>query len=303
MPDFDGICSGDILVFESSSTDLLPGFLPYAVQSDGFFNHALGTSAGSLSPRTKWSDLARYEFALPPLDEQARIVEVLQQAEELAERLHDAKLLATRARESLIATRLDAAHDVPLGALLRSCEYGLSLASDPTGDIPILRMNNLNGEDLVFGDLRWVRAAPSLEPYFVRPGDILVNRTNSAELVGKVALVESLPQPMVYASYLLRLRVDSDRGLPEYVTGFLQSAEGRRRLTAFVTKGVSQANINASNLKRVLVPIPSLEVQRQCVVAWRACRELQTSLASHHALTRRIGQLLREEMMGGRVVQ
>lgn len=77
VPDFEGVCSGDILVFEPADKRMLVEFLPYLVQSDGFFAHALGTSAGSLSPRTKWSELAKYEFALPPLDEQQRIVEVL----------------------------------------------------------------------------------------------------------------------------------------------------------------------------------------------------------------------------------
>ena len=77
VTDFGGICSGDILVFESATTDLSQEFLPYVVQSDGFFDHALGTSAGSLSPRTKWQELAKYEFALPPIDEQERIVQAL----------------------------------------------------------------------------------------------------------------------------------------------------------------------------------------------------------------------------------
>jgi type I restriction enzyme S subunit len=80
VPEFDGICSGDILVFEPSSETLLPDFLPYIVQSDGFFDHALGTSAGSLSPRTKWQELAKYEFVLPPVEEQAAIASLLSQA-------------------------------------------------------------------------------------------------------------------------------------------------------------------------------------------------------------------------------
>jgi len=80
VPEFDGVCSGDILVFEASGPRMLQEFLPYLVQSDGFFEHALGTSAGSLSPRTKWQELAKYEFALPPVDDQKRIVEVLEAA-------------------------------------------------------------------------------------------------------------------------------------------------------------------------------------------------------------------------------
>ena len=77
VADFDGVCSGDILVFEPANEELLPGFLPYVVQSDGFFDHALGTSAGSLSPRTKWQELAKYEFALPPAPIQERLIELL----------------------------------------------------------------------------------------------------------------------------------------------------------------------------------------------------------------------------------
>ena len=77
LPDFDGICSGDILVFQPKNAELIPEFLPYLVQSDGFFDHALGTSAGSLSPRTKWQELAKYEFALPPIAEQRRMAELI----------------------------------------------------------------------------------------------------------------------------------------------------------------------------------------------------------------------------------
>ncbi|MDQ3686800.1 MAG: restriction endonuclease subunit S [Acidobacteriota bacterium] len=86
VAEFDGICSGDILVFEPKGDELLPELLPFIVQSDGFFEHALGTSAGSLLPRTKWSDLARYEFALPPKDEQRRIADILWAAESVIER-------------------------------------------------------------------------------------------------------------------------------------------------------------------------------------------------------------------------
>lgn len=77
VPDFDGICSGDILVFQPKNEELLSEFLPFLVQSDGFFDHALGTSAGSLSPRTKWQELAKYEFVLPPIAEQRRIVSLM----------------------------------------------------------------------------------------------------------------------------------------------------------------------------------------------------------------------------------
>ena len=72
IADFSGVCSGDIYVFEPKSSQLLSELLPYICQTARFFEHAIGTSAGSLSPRTNWNSLASYEFALPPLEEQRR---------------------------------------------------------------------------------------------------------------------------------------------------------------------------------------------------------------------------------------
>jgi type I restriction enzyme, S subunit len=104
VPKFDGICSSDILVFESSSDLLLPDFLPYIVQSDGFFEHALGTSAGSLSPRTKWQELAKYEFVLPPVEEQRKFATLLETADELTLRLRVTPFDAVRKAHLLNVT-------------------------------------------------------------------------------------------------------------------------------------------------------------------------------------------------------
>lgn len=84
--EFDGICSGDIMVFEAIQENLISELLPFIVQSNGFFNCAVDTSAGSLSPRTKFADLANYEFLLPPKEEQARLAELLWAADEVVER-------------------------------------------------------------------------------------------------------------------------------------------------------------------------------------------------------------------------
>lgn len=84
--EFDGICSGDILVFEAIEENLLPELLPFLIQSDGFFEKALATSAGSLSPRTKFKELTDYEFLLPPKSEQKRLAELLWAADEMIEK-------------------------------------------------------------------------------------------------------------------------------------------------------------------------------------------------------------------------
>ncbi len=82
VADFSGVCSGDIYVLETKDPKvLLPELLPFICQTDAFFDHAVGTSAGSLSPRTNWTSLADFEFSLPPVAEQADLVEVLRAIE------------------------------------------------------------------------------------------------------------------------------------------------------------------------------------------------------------------------------
>jgi type I restriction enzyme S subunit len=81
--EFNGICSGDIMVFKANEQLLLPKLLPFIVQSNGFYHCAIDTSAGSLSPRTKFNDLADYEFLLPPKSEQPRLAELLWAAGEV----------------------------------------------------------------------------------------------------------------------------------------------------------------------------------------------------------------------------
>jgi type I restriction enzyme S subunit len=77
VADFDAVVSGDIYVLAPKGDRLLPELLPFVCLSERFFQHAVGTSAGSLSPRTNWSSLASFEFDLPPLDQQRRIAEIL----------------------------------------------------------------------------------------------------------------------------------------------------------------------------------------------------------------------------------
>ena len=97
LAEFDGVCSGDILVFEANSENVVPELLPFIVQSDKFFDYAIKTSAGSLSPRTKFKDLAMLKFKLPPLDEhieeQKRLADLIWSVDEAVEKWEKLSLL------------------------------------------------------------------------------------------------------------------------------------------------------------------------------------------------------------------
>lgn len=101
VADFTGVCSGDIYVFETQDTSvLLPGLLPFICQTDAFFDHAVGTSAGSLSPRTNWTSLADFEFPLPPINMQTSLVQALAEIEENLESMELVSATAENLRES-----------------------------------------------------------------------------------------------------------------------------------------------------------------------------------------------------------
>ena len=124
-------------------------------------------------------------------------------------------------------------------------------------------MNNLQDGKI---DLTEVRSADltneDLHKLSLIPGDILFNRTNSLDLVGKVAVVRNLPQPISFASYLVRLRVQQSRANPFWLSSLLGFPSCQARIRKFATPGVSQANINPTSLKSLLIPLPSLPEQR-----------------------------------------
>ena len=87
VADFTGVCSGDIYVLEPSSDVLMPELLPFICQTDAFFDHAIGTSAGSLSPRTNWKGLSSFDLLLPPIEKQHRILRYFQAAQSVSDYL------------------------------------------------------------------------------------------------------------------------------------------------------------------------------------------------------------------------
>jgi type I restriction enzyme, S subunit len=89
VADFSGVCSGDIYVLEPRGTQMLPELLPFICQTDAFYDHAVGTSEGSLSPRTNWSSLARFTFDLPSIEEQRRIISVTNAIQQSSGRLFE----------------------------------------------------------------------------------------------------------------------------------------------------------------------------------------------------------------------
>ncbi len=140
--------------------------------------------------------------------------------------------------------------------------YGSSAKTNEDGTgIPVLRMGNIQEGELDLGKLKFLPQNHGEFPeLFLEDGDILFNRTNSPELVGKTAVFRSQITPCSYASYLIKVRL-SNHCSPELVSAYINSVFGRHWVKTVVTQQVGQANVNGSKLAALAVPLPPTDEQ------------------------------------------
>lgn len=152
---------------------------------------------------------------------------------------------------------------VLLSEVAKNFSYGSASKSASSGQVPVLRMGNIQGGRLVWTDLVYTSDSSEIEKYKLTKGDVLFNRTNSPELVGKTAVFQG-EREAIYAGYLIRVRCTSDL-LPEYLNYCLGSKAGRDYCWSVKSDGVSQSNINAKKLAAFPFSLPTLDEQREIV--------------------------------------
>lgn len=149
-----------------------------------------------------------------------------------------------------------------VGEVCTNIQYGSSQKSSPTGKIAVLRMGNLQNGRIVLDKLVYTSDSKEIEKYPLEYNDLLFNRTNSKELVGKVAIYKS-EIPAIYAGYLVRLHpilINSD-----YLNYVMQSQYYWIYCQNVRSDAIGQSNINAEKLKRFIFPLPPLQEQRRIV--------------------------------------
>jgi len=182
---------------------------------------------------------------------------------------------------------------------IATTQYGLTAASGSDGETAIVGMKDVVDGYVRFDDLPLVLVGEEERgKYELQEYDILFNRTNSPALVGKTGIVDQEPPlPAVFASYLVRVRVDAAKAEPTYLNHFMNSRSSRRQLWGLATLGVSQANINPSELRsRLLVPLPSIKEQQRIagiLCTWdRAIRKVEHLMGLKTELRRALAQRL-----------
>ncbi|WP_367124586.1 restriction endonuclease subunit S [Streptomyces phytohabitans] len=226
-------------------------------------------------------ELADMRIPVPPLVEQRKIVDAIDavSAQEHAIDKEIAKLRSVRqgillaSMESVSGSHMPTGWTrIPLREVVPLVEYGISEAfdQDPRG-LPVLRMNNLRDGKAELSELRY-SPTPVPRRLELRYGDVLFNRTNSIEHIGKSGLWRDELVRATYASYLVRINPEPSRLIPEYLVEWLMHPVIRQRVRSISTVAVQQVNVNPSRLRELDIDMPvSLGEQRRLIDSLGSC--------------------------------
>lgn len=282
LAEFEGITANTTYVLESKDSDvLLPELLPFLMQTEAVNAHSVRESKGSVNPYVNFSDLAWYEFPLPPPAEQRRIVEALQAAERVLEALRQLKRAADTALESfalgaLVGFVATSAMDIetvslPTGWRLRTAKELVSApvvsGTTPRGyrdgavpECPFIKVGDLSFDgSLNYGpDGGCVNPAAfaATESVHVVPGDILTNIVGPP--LGKVSVVPGCLEEALINQAIVRYRMP-DEMFGRWTAFYLMSDWAKQWLFARSKKTSGQRNLNSSTCAELPVPIPPTE--------------------------------------------
>jgi type I restriction enzyme S subunit len=238
------------------------------IQHDINYRHQHGGTRQALT----FSQIAEFEIPVLQLSEQRRIADILDEADTLRRQRAEAIRLANDLVPSVFYELFGDPQTNPqrwpveeIRRYMTDSQYGTAEKSNEEGrGLPVLRMNNIRYDGrLDLDDLKWCEIADDDIPIFtVRKGDLLFNRTNSRELVGKTG-VWNRDEQYAFAGYLVRFRFDPSHLLPEYVSAVMNSQYGKRMLYNRAKPSVNMSNINATEFASLPVVIPPIELQRR----------------------------------------
>lgn len=234
-------------------------------------------------PKLAIKKIEQLKIPLPPINEQQRIVNIIEslftkldRAKELIENtlaqfeqnkmaiLHKAftgELTAKWRKENNID--LSSWQEKTIDELCTSLKYGTSKKSNPEGSVVVLRMGNLQNGEIDWSNLMYTDDKDDIEKYLLKKGDVLFNRTNSPELVGKTSIYRG-EYPAIYAGYLIKLDYGKDI-IGEYLNYMMNSTKAKHYCYTVKTDGVSQSNINAKKIGAFEIPVPTIEEQQEIV--------------------------------------
>ena len=236
---------------------------------DTIYNKALGCAQPNISPK----EIGELEIYLPNINEQKAIVEVLDKSQKLM----DKRKQQIEALDELVKSKFIEMFGDPvsnpkgwekgkIADIIIKTQYGTSnKANEENGQFKILRMGNItyNGQ-FDFSDMKYIDLPEDEQKkYLVYKGEVLFNRTNSKELVGKTAVYKE-NEPMAYAGYLVKA-IPNERATGEFIAAYMNTKYVKSKLLNMAKNIVGMANINAEEFKKIDIYIPPIELQNEYI--------------------------------------
>lgn len=328
VADFAGVCSGDIYVLESQDAKiLLPELLPFICQTDAFFEYAIGTSAGSLSPRTNWKSLAEFRFVLPLLLDQKQIAKALWANEDTRRAYEDAMNVGTELLQSVIIELLGISsakvvidvirgdsqateNNLPIRNVEDICvkyrqgvqvgPFGGSVSSkyfQSTG-IPVLKINNISKNfSLDLTDQVFIsddHANELGDRYRVQEGDLV---TAAQATIGRSALISKQLEGAVISQHLIRVAPDPAYCLPSWLLLCFSTPLVIRQLKS-VTQGGTRAGLNTQDVAYIRLPIPDIESQKNILKFVDGQRGGISDIQHRFDMVTELGKIMRLDLLG-----
>lgn len=278
------IASSEWIIIRNNHIDA--NYLMYCFQSKYFREFMLSnvSGVGGSLMRAQPKYVQTYPIPLPPLSEQQRIVERI---EELFAKLDEAKERLQEVADSFAVRKAAILHkaftgeltkqwrlengvsdesweEKTIGEICSSLKYGTSKKSSDDGEVVVLRMGNLQNGEIDWSNLAYTSDEEDIKKYLLKSGDVLFNRTNSPELVGKTSIYRG-EIPAIYAGYLIKLDYEKNIVVGDYLNYYLNSSKAKEYYMQVKTDGVSQSNINAKKIGEFEIPLPTLPEQDEIV--------------------------------------
>ncbi len=247
-------------------------YFMYYLKSAHFKEQLSQQITGSAQLNFGPSHLKKMVFPLIEMEEQAKIIDKLDTLHDIEYKMRTELKLYDQLTSSLFIEMFgDPIYNsknwqvVQIGDIVKDVRYGTSNPAVEGGKYPYLRMNNITVDGkLDLGDLKYIDISDyELEKYVVRKGDLLFNRTNSIELVGKTTTFD-LNEDMIIAGYIIRVRLNNQM-LPEVLSQYMNLEVIKSKLRDMAKGAVNQANINAQELQSIRVYLPDIDIQKKFV--------------------------------------
>jgi type I restriction enzyme, S subunit len=294
LAETSGVCSTDIFVLHTSDR-VDAAYIAHYLRSPAVLSIASSRMAGVNLPRVKQETLAEILVPVPPLAEQERLVKILDEADALRKLRAQADRRTAELTPALFHEMFgeNSHHEMlPLGKLVQEFRYGTSNKSASEGR-PTLRIPNVVGQAVNIDDLKFVPVSDSeFRRLQLVDGDLLFVRTNgNPDYVGRSAVFEYKavtnrgfnPSNFIYASYLIRARLLTEKVLPIFVQSFLASGDGLRAIRMRCKTSAGQFNINTEGLGTIPIPVFPLSQQQKFVQRVREIREMEATQAQSRA--------------------